>query len=356
MDKFYSFSEFEKNFVLLAHIQNKDDYYINYWLVKAKTLYDKGLPIILTPLALSQVSGVDLNYLYNVSNKSSSQFYVKFLIPKRNGEERGISSPFPTLKIFQSWVNINILNSIPVSDYAKAYRSGFSLKENTKYHRMQNIVVKLDIQDFFPSLDAKFIYKMFSNQGYPENVAVILTNCLTLNGGLPQGAPSSPTMSNILMKTFDENIANYCRSHSIRFTRYADDLTFSGHSVAVDELIRVVNKQLSLLNLKLNQKKIRILRKNTHQIVTGILVNNAKVVVPRVNRRNLRLVIYHFLSDHQDQHLKRQLGHYATLQEKVHYCNQLLGQVNFILQIDPKNDEFLIYKKSLLDLLKKFSK
>ncbi|MDE3305800.1 retron St85 family RNA-directed DNA polymerase [Lacticaseibacillus paracasei] len=338
-------------FLIAARKQQKSKRYIDEWLPIVEKQISNHIPLILTPYTLSLLSGVSLDYLYTASNQTLSKHYKTFSIPKRNGGKRKISAPLPTLKIFQSWVYKNILVNIPISPFAKAFRSSYSLKDNTRFHRMQSLVLKLDIKNFFPSLRAQLVNSFFLNLGYPPSVATILTNLLTLKGGLPQGAPSSPALSNILMFNFDNCLSKYCLELGIRYTRYADDLTFSGDSFSVREVIGQVSLLLSQLNLKLNRKKIRVLKKGQKQIVTGLLVNNAKVVVPRKYRRDLRLEAYHFLSDHSEAHLKKTLGHKALPIEKVKYCQKLLGKANFVLQIDSSNNEFRYTQRQLINYL-----
>lgn len=177
-----------------------------------------------------------------------------------------------------------------VSIYAKAYKKEVSLKENVRFHRGQKIVMKLDVLDFFSSIEPRFVDNFFRSIGYSKNLSRVLTNICVLNHGLPQGAPTSPYLSNIVMYNLDRKISSYCRVEKIRYTRYADDMTFSGDFKPA-KIIHFLKKELSKLNLELNYKKTKILRQNDRQNVTGVVVNQ-KIQIDRTTRNNLRLEMY----------------------------------------------------------------
>lgn len=347
-----TFNNYKKRFIIKAHRFNKSSSYMDYWLSVAEKQWNMGVPIILNVGDLSWQSGIDQEYIYNVSNKNRKNFYNKFCIEKRNHKNRTIYAPLPTLKFLQQWISENILSKVKIDPCAKAYRKGYNLKDNAKFHRKQDIVLKIDVEDFFSNLKAVSVLKFFKSVGYTKELSIVLTNLVTLDGFLPQGAPTSPIISNILMRDFDNNIFEICNSNSIRYTRYADDLTFSGMDFSIKKIFSQVTYQLFRQGLKVNKSKTRVFKSGYRQEVTGLVVNNAKVVVPRKYRRNLRLEVYYFCSNKQNFHMYNLLGRKALKDDKILYCSRLIGKVNFVLQYDKDNVEFREYKRKLFTCLK----
>lgn len=272
--------EFERQ----AYKTGKSKEYCEKWLEYAYKLYVKGLPIIYNQEHLCELFGYKQEYVYAASN-SPIHFYRKYEIQKKSGGTREISEPLPSLKEIQRWILDNLLEKIEVSVYAKAYVKNKSIRENAKFHKKQRILLTLDVEKFFDSLSSKKVYEVFSSLGYAEDVVVMLTNLCCLNGCLPQGAPTSPALSNIILVEFDNKVGNFTKERKIRYTRYADDMTFSGDFLP-EEVINFVKKNLRLLGLKLNEKKTRTRRENQRQEVTGIVVNE-KMQLPKDTRKKL---------------------------------------------------------------------
>lgn len=132
------------------------------------------------------------------------------------------------MKNIQKWILNEILYKIEPSEYSKAFRLGTSIKDNAKYHRKQPKLLTIDIRDYFGSITVKKVYLFFKKLGYSKQVSTMLANLCTLEGSLPQGSPTSPMLSNLITKKMDNRIAGLCKKEGIRYTRYADDLTFSG--------------------------------------------------------------------------------------------------------------------------------
>lgn len=190
-----------------------------------------------------------------------------------------IAEPLPNLKDIQKWILINILYKIPVSPYAKAYIKKKGIKENVRFYRRQKAVLTLDIHDFFGSIKLYRVYRLLSELGYNEAVDMMLTGLCSLDNELPQGAPTSAALSNIVMKEFDGTIAKYTGENKIRYTRYSYDMTFSGDFNLVD-VIRLVRRELKKYGMRLNDEKTRTRRQGQQQEVTGIIVNE-KMQLPK---------------------------------------------------------------------------
>lgn len=326
--------EFEK----AAKEAGKSTAYCEKWLSYAENLYRQGMPIIYTPEHLSLLVGYNMEYLYAAAN-CAERFYRRFEIPKKSGGMRTIAEPLPSLKEIQRWILDNILQHMQVSPYAKAYIKGRSIKDNVRFHRRQKKVLTLDIKDFFPSLSSWRVYQKFLQIGYQENVAMLLTNICCLDRGLPQGAPTSALLSNILLLPFDSAAARFAGKKGIRYTRYADDMTFSG-DFDETEIIAFVKKQLKRLGLKINSEKTRLQTQGERQEVTGIVVNK-KVQLSKQKRKEIRKNMYYI----QKYGLESHLAHIK--EERKNYISHLLGEIGYALFINPKDTELRTYQAYL---------
>lgn len=285
-----------------------------------------------------------LKLLYTISNHAEKHYKV-FKIPKRNGGYRTIYEPDYTLKSIQRNILNNVLNERITSSYAKAYKKGLNLVDNAIPHINKKVILKLDIKDFFPSIDFLKIYKKaFPRNIYPEAVASLLTNLTTYNNFLPQGTPTSSYISNLVLRSFDIKVGNFCEDRNISYTRYCDDMTFSGN-FDTKEIITFVKNALFKEGFILNKQKIKIIKPNKAQRVTG-LVCNEKLNIPRPYKKAIRQSMYYINKYGLDNHLK----HIKSLDDKTTYLNKLYGQVLFVLQIEKDNQEFLNYKNTLIKL------
>lgn len=205
--------------------------------------------------------------LYSVSNNINSH-YDEGIIKKKNGKLRFLNVPDDILKNIQKRILTNILEGKKISKYATAYKKGMSLKDNAMVHIDKKVILKLDIKDFFGNITWYKIYDSCFYEGlYPKQMGVLLTNLCSVGGVLPQGTPTSGYISNVVLRRFDEIIGGYCFEKNINYTRYSDDMTFSGDFEA-KEIIRVVKELLNKEGFKLNNKKITILTKKNRQQVT----------------------------------------------------------------------------------------
>lgn len=285
-----------------------------------------------------------LKLLYTISNHAEKHYKV-FKIPKRNGGYRTIYEPDYTLKSIQRNILNNVLNERITSSHAKAYKKGLSLVDNATPHINKKVILKLDIKDFFPSIDFLKVYKKaFPRNIYPEAVASLLTNLTTYNNFLPQGTPTSSYISNLVLRSFDIKVGNFCEDRNISYTRYCDDMTFSG-SFDTKEVITFVKNALYKEGFILNKQKIKIIKPNKAQIVTGIVCNE-KLSIPRPYKKAIRQSMYYINKYGLDNHLK----HIKSLDDKTTYLNKLYGQVLFVLQIEKNDSEFLNYKNTLIKL------
>lgn len=333
----------EKNIKKECKAHHKSSEFTQKYLAYSKELFDNNLPIISSPEHFSLLVGLEHQYVCNMAY-ASGRFYRHFSIPKSNGKTRNIDEPLPDLKFVQSWILHNILEKCSVSDYAKAYLKGRTLKHNARFHRAQKVVVTMDIKNFFPSISVKDITKIFENMGYYHDLSCFLAYLCSLNNVLPQGAPTSPYLSNLRMIALDEKISKYTSQKSIRYTRYADDLTFSGdfnpHFLINDISTIVYNEGFSI-----NPEKTRVARSNARQEVTGIVVNS-HMQISKEKRKQIRQQIYYIRKYGLESHLER------IEENRANYLNHLLGQINFALFVNPKDEEMKEYFDTVKTIMK----
>ncbi len=297
--------------------------------------------------SLTKDLGVSAKALYSLSNHINSH-YSQIKILKKNGEYRQLSVPDEFLKAVQRRIVEKLLVYEEVSSYATAYRYGSSTINNAHKHLKKNTILKLDIRHFFDHIIYPMVKEMvFVKEKYSEKNRVLLSILCLYKDALPQGAPTSPIISNIVMKNFDDTVGEWCRERKIRYTRYCDDMTFSG-DFNHREVIEFVKAELIKMGFYLNDTKTTVARKGQKQIVTGIIVNE-KINTPLSYRKEIRKDLYYCKKFGVTSHLQRKQ---LDINEQD-YLKKLLGKVNYVLSVNATNKEMLVYKKWLTDRIKK---
>lgn len=298
---------------------------------------------------------IAIKNLFFITNNPEGQYETVY-ITKASGKKREINKPDIVLKSFQKSVYKNILLHIPTSDYAVAYKKDSSLRYSTAVHIGKPMILKLDIKNFFGSILYKTVQEMFLKQGYDYFMATTLATLCCYKGRLPQGTPTSPAISNIIMKDFDDKVSHFCNARNIAYTRYSDDMTFSG-SFDSNEVIEFVKDKLNKSGFQLNNKKTQLIKQGQRQTVTGVVVNE-KQQLPKGYRKQIRQEIHYCQKYSVKSHiLHANLTTYIRPNGDVYYKEYLLnlyGRINYALQINPSDDEMLKYRsvvKSAIDKL-----
>ena len=290
--------------------------------------------------------GISLQTLYSVSNTIPAH-YRQTSIPKKSGGVRELNVPDELLKSIQRAIVDKLLCYAPVSEYAHAYRYGTSVQSNARPHVGKKKLLKLDISKFFDSI----LYSDVKNCCFPPSVfcepaRVLLSMLCYCGDSLPQGAPTSPIISNIIMRDFDERVGRYCKQLGVTYTRYCDDMTFSG-DFNENDVISFVRRELERRGLLLNKEKTAIIRSNKRQTVTGIVVNE-KLGVTSEYKRKIRQEVYYCKKYGSQSHIRT----VSPELSEIDYLRGLLGRIAFVLQTDPDNQTFLGYKTFIKALLK----
>lgn len=297
--------------------------------------------------SLSNDLGITVRALYTASNQTKKHYH-KTKIPKPNGEERELTVPDEFLKTIQRRIADKLLCFEEISPYATAYRYGGSTLNNAKPHLGQPLILKLDIRHFFDRIIYPHIKeKVFPESRYSEANRILLALICTYRGSLPQGAPTSPVISNIIMRDFDNVIGEWCRKRSIRYTRYCDDMTFSG-DFDPGEVISLVKLELGKAGFYLNSKKTTIVRNGQKKIVTGIVVNE-KLNVSLSYRKSIRQTVYYCKKFGIKSHMEKQ----KVQTDELTFLSGLLGRINYVLSVDGNNSEYEQYKLWAISEMKK---
>jgi len=256
----------------------------------------------------------------------NSEHYTRFDIPKRNGGTRVISSPKPALKRAQEIILRQVLDKLEYHNAATAFRPGLSIVDNAQRHVGANVVVKMDLKDFFPSIHFEVVRNIYSRLGYNSGVATVLAllctesprAAMTLDGqthyvalgprSLPQGASTSPSLANQAAKFLDVRITALGEKTSWIYSRYADDLIFSSKSddASPHRLLRLVERIIRESGFTVNSSKTRVMRSPNRQTVTGLLVNETVKLTTRDLKR-IRAFLHQCRTKGLD-HMSAQLG------------------------------------------------
>ncbi len=273
--------------------------------------------------------------------------YHNVKVPKGNGEYRELCVPDNFLKTIQRRIADKLLAYEEISPYATAYRLCGSTIANARPHIGAPVILKLDIRHFFDNIIYPQVKdKAFPAQKYSEPNRILLTLLCMYRDSLPQGAPTSPVISNIIMRDFDNTVGKWCASKDIKYTRYCDDMTFSGKFNPRD-VIFFVRVELRKMGFFLNDKKTVVLRRGQKKQVTGIVVNE-KLNAPAFYKRKLRQEVYYCKKYGVEEHIAR-LG--LDISPKQ-YLLKLLGRANYILQITPDNAQAQEAKHWLIKQIK----
>jgi retron-type reverse transcriptase len=307
-------------------------------------IINNDVPVIFELFHFSRLLGIDIKILAKIIN-APNKYYRKFSIPKRRGGKREIISPFPLLHEVQAWIFENILSKVGLHQASYGFVRGRSILDNAKVHLKKNELLTIDIKDFFGSINKKSVVSIFSDLGYSNLVSYNLASFCCLDDKLPQGACTSPALSNIIARRLDSRLAGLAKKLELSYTRYADDMSFSGIRVPRN-VIRTIEAILDEEGFLPNKSKTKLKVGNHRKIVTGLLVSGDKVKVPKAYKRNLRKEIHYIKIYGLSNHLKK-MGEFDPL-----YIERLIGRLNYILYIEPDSAFALGAKADLKNMSK----
>jgi retron-type reverse transcriptase len=218
--------------------------------------------------------------------------YRSFTIGKRSGGKRIINSPRTFLKVVQYWILDYLFDSLEIHPSCQSYQKEKSILTNALPHVGFKFLANIDIKDFFGSITQSMVENLLRKNKFGNSISRTISRIITLDNALPQGAPTSPIISNALLIDFDDAAFKFCKENGIVYTRYADDISLSGNNRNVlDNAIEYIGNCLNEYRLIINAEKLRVASKSGQQRVTGIVVNVA-AAPPRMFRRKVRAMFH----------------------------------------------------------------
>jgi RNA-directed DNA polymerase len=313
---------------------------------KIDALQKNNLPVFANETDLATAMGVELKELrFLAFNRkvSTVSHYQKFYMPKKSGGKRMISAPMPRLKKAQHWILENILNKVPLHHAVNGFALNRSIVTNALPHIGKDLVLNMDVKDFFPSIHFKRVKGLLQQLGYSQKIATIIalicteavTEEVAIDGKnyfvqkgnrvLPQGAPSSPAITNILCFKLDKRLQGIATKLNCNYTRYADDVSFSGSkAINAQQLVWRIKKIMQDEGFTVHPDKIRTMRKGTQQEVTGVVVNQ-QLSVSRKKLREFRALLHNIKTKDSN-----------TMQWGAgNLSNSIIGYANFVKMVNP---------------------
>jgi RNA-directed DNA polymerase len=265
--------------------------------------------------------------------------YVEFEIPKSSGAPRKITAPRPALKRIQRKILAEILAKLPVHAACHGFVRGRSVVTNATPHAGAKLVIKMDLRDFFPTIHYRRVRGLFAKLGYSPEVASVLAGLTTHRdkladgltvwpGVLPQGAPTSPALANILCLRLDARLSGLAARAGAVYTRYADDLTFSFRAPpdkGIGGFLWWVDQICQQEGFIENTAKRRILWPSSQQLVTGVVVNSA-LHIPRPARHQFRALLHNCRMD----------GLFTQSRGRKDFRAYLLGFASYVKMVQPR--------------------
>lgn len=291
-----------------------------------------GLPLWKNEADLAEALGLSRGQLIAFAHYSFRERhpdYVAFAIPKRSGGERILLAPKRRLKAVQRKLLKLLCERLPVSEAAHGFRSGRSIASGALPHVGRKLVLRLDLADFFPHCTWNRVRGLLLAYGYSYPVATCLALLTSESERQPvetpeglvyvpvqtrycvQGAPTSPALANALVYKLDRRLEGLAQKMGFNYTRYADDLTFSGDDPArLGSLLRWAQTIIEAEGFHLNAHKTRIMRQGQCQKVTGVTVNET-LGLSRKERRRIRAALHQ--KGHSDAAVQGQLAYLHML-------------------------------------------
>jgi RNA-directed DNA polymerase len=271
-------------------------------------------------------------FLYRSINRQ----YIEFTIPKKSGEDRKICAPTKQLKLVQKKIAQILELYYEPNENCHGFVKERSIVSNAEIHTNKTYVLNIDLEDFFPSIKANRIVECLENKpfNFTNEMANIIARIACKNDGLPQGSPLSPLLSNICCENLDIDLKEFAGRHKLNYSRYADDITFSGYrrifnDTLFTELGMIIGKKHHFL---IKKTKTRLQSRNNRQEVTGVVVNE-KLNVNRKYIRNLRALIHHFKMGKAEKNalyvISGKLEYLKMIKGKDRVYRNLLNQFKF---------------------------
>lgn len=252
----------------------------------------KNIPPLIDIEDLSAFIGIDPELVAEICEDQykAAIHYREFKIKKRNGSARTIYAPRTYLKVIQWWILDNILNCVEFEKNIFGFVQGRNIVQNAEFHFGAKHILNLDIKDFFPSITIHQVKEVFLEFGYNEDVSNMLSQICCLRNRVPQGCPTSPALGNLVFKELDQKLTLLSDSRGLKYSRYADDLTFSSVEWINDNFLYEVTSIINMAGFQVNRRKTRFAGPQDRLEVTGVVIND-KIQPSRKWRKRVRATL-----------------------------------------------------------------
>jgi len=345
--------DFPRNlYIENAKIEGHSDAFIENTLNYADNLIRKDLPVIFSLKHLAIIVGLDFHLLKSIIDNRENN-YEYYLIKKKKGGYRRIIAPHPNIKELQKWIKVSIIDKVGLNPNATGFIKEKSILNNAKTHENRSVILNLDLSDFFETINERRVYGMFKMLGYASNLSVELAKICTVSisdyklaqlsemeqeyfqdinspreSFLVQGAPTSPGISNIICKKLDNRLSKLANKHGANYSRYADDITFSGDSSYLPN-VNIIKKIIQEEGFNINWGKVGKYKKGQRQMVTGLLIDT-KVRIPKKFKKDIYRHLY----------FCEKYGAYSHFQRinpnKGYRKEWIIGKILYVHSIEPE--------------------
>lgn len=283
-----------------------------------RNLLDNKLPPLFRAEVLALILGISPKLVYAMAH-APDRYYRRFELPKKGGGRREIATPRVFLKVVQRWILHNILYRQPLPEFVTGFVPNKGILANAQFHVGRKYLLRLDLKDFFPTITLGRVKELYAGFGFPGSVSRFLARLSTLGGVLPQGAPTSPQVANLVFLPSDREISAIAEHAGLSYSRYADDLTFSSDEPIPESAVNEVRAVIKKARFAINEEKVRNAGPGQRLLTTGLVVN-VKAHPMRTLRRKLRARFY-----------QAKLKPRRFLKE----AHQLLGWAAYVNSYDP---------------------
>jgi RNA-directed DNA polymerase len=346
------------DFIAKAKAENRSQVFIDETTAYIQQLEKSNLPVLFTLEHLCLEARVNIRRFRSLLHSSRFNGYERFKLKKRNGGYRTIHVPDNDLKYLQRWLLHNVLFQVPSHVHCKGFDPGTSIKANAAEHLGKAAILKIDLLRFYDSINEHRVFAIFKHMGYHPNLAVYLAKICTVvpdnnffiafkehelklrdqirgsgQGILPQGAPTSPKLANLVARRLDKRLTGLAEKHQVSYTRYADDLTFSGELTKLEVMKKVIYRIIRSEGFFVNLGKTKILVRGSQYLVTGLSVDHASVRVPGRIKKEIEHHLFHCVKNGAHIHLMR------SGVKNRNFKDWLLGKICFVHDIEKETGQ-----------------
>ena len=313
-------------------------------------------------IQLAAKLNMDYSYFtYLIYKRSDDQNYIPYIIPKKSGDYRKIAAPCKTLKYIQRQIANFIYDEIDVKNCVHGFARGKDIKTNANYHLKRKHILNLDLKDFFDSITVNRVYGVF--HGHPFNFPEKLSSCLakiaTYHGSLTQGSPLSPIISTLVCRRLDNDLKSFAVKYGLRYSRYADDITFSSirtmkelfkenpvtsKIILCEELVDIITRN----DFQINEDKVRYRNKTQRMEVTGLIINDKPNLV-RNYRDQIRAMLHAWKKFGYENAEKEYLSKFSRGHKS--FKQVIYGKLNFYKSVRGVTDHYYQQMAKLFNIL-----